>query len=186
MFGHIVFELHHAIIKELEWRGNTMQIAKIQGSSYKTQSFNGRIIHTPALKKLIRRAMLAQSEGSTPINKMFQRIKKKLPQTTDLEISSCKCVRANLRFRPHFEVTGALKTNNQSEPLNFNLQKNRPYFTLKHLILIALNRSVLGEIPKFRGFLWKKFDQIHPKANRKTFFKEIMAANKRLNAKTNS
>ena len=160
-----------------------MQINKIQGSNYKTQSFNGRIIHTPALKKLIRRAMLAQSEGSTPINKMFQRIKKKLPQSTDLEISSFKYVR---RFRSYFEVTGALKTNNQSEPLNFNLQKNRPYFTLKHLILIALNRSVRGEIPKFRGFLWKKFDQINPKANRKTFFKEIMAANKRLNTKINS
>ena len=51
---------------------------------------------------------------------------------------------------------------------------------------MALNESVLGEIPKFRGFLWKKIDQITPKANRKTFFKEIMAANKRLNAKTNS
>ena len=160
-----------------------MQIAKIQGSSYKTQSFNGRIIHTPALKKLIRRAMLAQSEGSTPINKMFQRIEKKMPKTTDLEISSFKYEYGALG---ELKVTGALKTNNQSEPLNFNLQKNRTCFTLKHLILMALRDSVLGGIPKFRGFLWKKFGQIHPKANRKTFFKEIMAANKRLNAKTNS
>jgi len=163
-----------------------MKITKIQGSNYKTQSFNGRIIRTPALFELVRRAMLAPNESSTPITKMFQRIEKKLPQPTDLEISSCKYVRRMHGVRPHFEVTGVLKTNNQSEPLNFNLQKNRPYLTLKHLILIALKESVLGEIPKFRGFLWKKFDQIHPKANRKTFFKEIMAANKRLNTKINS
>ena len=163
-----------------------MQINKIQGSNYKTQSFNGRIIHTPALKKLIRRAMLAQSEGSTPINKMFQRIKKKLPQTTDLEISSCKCVRANLRFRPHFEVTGALKTNNQSEPLNFNLRRVDNDLTFKHFILMALQDSVLGKITNIHNFWGRKYDQITPKANRKTFFKEIMAANKRLNTKINS
>ena len=160
-----------------------MQINKIQGSNYKTQSFNGKIIHTPALKKLIRRAMLAQSEGSTPINKMFQRIEKKLPQSTDLEISSCKYVR---RFRSYFEVTGALKTNNQSEPLNFNLRRVDNDLTFKHFILMALQDSVLGKITNIHNFWGRKYDQITPKANRKTFFKEIMAANKRLNIKTNS
>ena len=58
-----------------------MQINKIQGSNYKTQSFNGRIIHTPALKKLIRGSMLAPNESSTHITKMFQRIERKIPKT---------------------------------------------------------------------------------------------------------
>ena len=160
-----------------------MKIAKIQGSNYKTQSFNGGIILTPAFKRLIRRAMLAQSEGSTPINKMFQRIKKKLPQTTDLEISSCKYVRG---WRSYFEVTGALKTNNQSEPLNFNLRRVDNDLTFKHFILMALQDSVLGKITNIHNFWGRKYDQITPKANRKTFFKEIMAANKRLKVKTNS
>ena len=160
-----------------------MKIAKIQGSNYKTQSFNGRIIHTPALEKLVRSAMLAPDEASTPITKMFQRIEKKLPQSTDLEISSCKYVR---RFRSYFEVTGVLKTNNQSEPLNFNLRRVDNDLTLKHFILMALQDSVLGKITNIHNFWGRKYDQITPKANRKTFFKEIMAANKRLNAKTNS
>ena len=60
-----------------------MQINKIQGSNYKTQSFNGRIIHTLVLENLVRSAMLAPDEASTPITKMFQRIEKKLPQSTD-------------------------------------------------------------------------------------------------------
>ena len=163
-----------------------MQVTKIQGSSYKTQSFNGRIIHTPVLEKLVRSAMLAPDEASTPITKMFQRIEKKLPQPTDLEISSCKYVRRKLGVRPHFEVTGVLKTNNQSEPLNFNLRRVDNDLTFKHFILMALQDSVLGKITNIHNFWGRKYDQITPKANRKTFFKEIMAANKRLNAKTNS
>lgn len=51
---------------------------------------------------------------------------------------------------------------------------------------MALQDSFLGEIPQFQGFLREKWYQITPKANRKTFLKEIMAANKRLNVKTNS
>ena len=163
-----------------------MQIAKIQGSNYKTQSFNGRIIHTLVLENLVRSAMLAPDEASTPITKMFQRIEKKLPQPTDLEISSFKYVRRKLGVRPHFEVTGVLKTNNQSEPLNFNLRRVDNDLTLKHFILMALQDSVLGKITNIHNFWGRKYDQITPKANRKTFFKEIMAANKRLNAKINS
>jgi len=138
--------------------------------------FQGKIRYSEEFRDLIARVLISKTESVNPTLRMFNKIEKRLPKQSELDIYSFKYMRPE---RSYF-VVGTLKRGELYESINFALKDKQVFF--KDFVLTMLDESVLGKIGKVHDYLIKKMAQTMPKANRKIFFNEIMAANKRLKA----